>query len=142
MLDAYADERVSQISVCVCISSHHLEDVPKLPRSCRRGLGLEPENHFSRRKGTISMSSTQVMEGNALFDGILDVTERICRIGDIPDVGPDQVMYEAGFSSIDALDLLVDLEDAYRVSISDEDFMQAQTPRALYTLISRLRKEQ
>ena len=88
------------------------------------------------------MSSTHVMEGNALFDGILDVTERICRIGDIPEVGPDQIMYEAGFSSIDALDLLVDLETAYSVSISDEDFMLAQTPRALYTLITRLRKEQ
>jgi acyl carrier protein len=82
------------------------------------------------------------MEGSALFDGIQDVTERICRIGDIPEVGPDQMMYEAGFSSIDALDLLVDLETAYSVSISDEDFMLAQTPRALYTLITRLRKEQ
>jgi acyl carrier protein len=66
------------------------------------------------------------------------VTAVVSRVGGIPDVGPDQDIFEAGVSSVDALQLLLELESTFEVSIPDEDFVAARTPRALLDLVTRL----
>lgn len=67
------------------------------------------------------------------------ITEILCRIGKLSHVEPDQDYYAAGLASMDALQLLVELEGVFGVSISDDAFVLARTPRALQTLLSSLR---
>ena len=69
---------------------------------------------------------------------IESVTSVVTRIGNVPEVGPDQDIFEAGVSSVDALQLLLELESTFGVSIPDEDFVAARTPRALLELVTRL----
>ncbi len=69
------------------------------------------------------------------------VTAVICRVGKVPTVGPDQDMFEAGVSSVDALEVLLELEITFDVSIPDNQFVRARTPRALTTLLTRLGAE-
>ncbi len=66
------------------------------------------------------------------------VTAVVSRVGGISDVGPDQDFFEAGVSSVDALQLLLELESTFDVTIPDEDFVAARTPRALLDLVTRL----
>lgn len=77
-----------------------------------------------------------------MIDGIGEITNMICRVGDIPVVGPDQDYYEAGVSSVAALKLVMELESALGLSIPDEEFIAARTPRAVHELVSRLKQEQ
>src|SRR5271165_1745087 len=74
-----------------------------------------------------------------LVDGQDQVTAVICRIGKLPRVDPDEDFYKAGFSSISALELLLELESACEVSIADDQFIAARTPRALHALIRSLK---
>ena len=69
---------------------------------------------------------------------INSVIEVVTRVGGIAEVGPDQDIFEAGVSSVNALELLLELESAFGVSIPDEDFVSARTPRAMHELVSRL----
>ena len=62
----------------------------------------------------------------------------VTRVGNIPEVGPDQDIFEAGVSSVDALELLLELESTFGVSIPDEEFIAARTPRAIYEMVMRL----
>ena len=66
----------------------------------------------------------------------------VCEIGKISGVGPDEDFYAAGFSSIKALELLLELETACDVSIPDDRFVAARTVRALRDMIAELRREQ
>lgn len=75
-------------------------------------------------------------------DELAQVTALVCRLGKLGSVGPEEDFYEAGFSSVSALELLLELETAFGVSISDDDFIASRTPRALCTLVTRLRQEQ
>ena len=50
----------------------------------------------------------------------------------------DRDIYEAGFSSIASLELLLELESIYGVSIPDDQFVLARTPRQLRQLIANL----
>ncbi len=70
------------------------------------------------------------------------ITTLVCRIGTISRVAPDADFYDAGFSSINALTLLLELEEAFGVSIPDEDFIQARSVRSLGDLVERLKREQ
>jgi acyl carrier protein len=74
------------------------------------------------------------------LNGLDGVREMICRVGKLQTIGPDDDFYEAGLSSVRALELLLELEGAYEVSIPDDDFITARTPRALHELIARIRK--
>ena len=60
-------------------------------------------------------------------------------VGKISRVNPDDDFYDAGFSSINALELLLELESACEVSIPDDEFIAARSPRALSTIIDRLK---
>lgn len=67
------------------------------------------------------------------------ITGKIREVGKIGAVGPDDDFYAAGFSSINALELLLGLEDAFGVSIPDDKFVDARTPRAIQAMIATLR---
>jgi acyl carrier protein len=73
-------------------------------------------------------------------DELNRVTAIVCQLGKIPSVGPDDDLYDAGFSSINALQLLMDLEDAFEVSIPDDQFIEARTPRALSQMIADVKE--
>ena len=68
--------------------------------------------------------------------------ERILTIvqetGKIENIGPSDDFYDAGFSSINALQLLLELETAFNVSIPDDQFVAARTCASLHALISQL----
>ena len=61
--------------------------------------------------------------------------------GKIASVEAGEDFYEAGFSSINALQLLMELEDAFDVTIPDEEFVTARTCSVLEALVSRLMQE-
>jgi acyl carrier protein len=70
------------------------------------------------------------------------ITAIICNVGKLSHVGPDDDFHKAGLSSINALELLLELETACDVSIQDDEFIAARTPRDLFTIIDRLRKQE
>lgn len=67
------------------------------------------------------------------------ITAKIREVGKVPAVGPDDDFYAAGFSSINALELLLGLEESFGVSVPDDKFIEARTPRALLQMITQLR---
>jgi len=66
----------------------------------------------------------------------------ISEVGDIEPVPPDGPIYEAGFSSVRALELLLSLESEFSIHFPDKDFIAARTPRQIAQLIDRLRARQ
>jgi acyl carrier protein len=62
----------------------------------------------------------------------------ICRIGAVTGIQPDRDFYDAGFVSVNALPLLIELEDRFGVVIPDDRFINARTPRALSDLVASL----
>lgn len=72
----------------------------------------------------------------------LDNLDRIIGIvqstGKLERVDASEDFYDAGFSSINALQLLLDLEAAFDVAIPDDEFVTARTCASLHALISRL----
>lgn len=77
-----------------------------------------------------------------MSDELGGIAEILSRIGKVEGLGPDDDVYDAGFSSMNALELLLELESAYGVSIPDDQFIAARTLRGLDTLIENLRQEQ
>jgi len=76
-----------------------------------------------------------------MFDGHLSaIIEIIQRVGNIQTLDPDQDFYDAGFTSVQALPLLMEMEDQFQVSIPDDSFVNARTPRALDRIITDLKK--
>lgn len=67
------------------------------------------------------------------------ITQIVSQIGGLPPLGPDDNIYRAGFASMKALELLVELEAQYEVAIQDDEFMKAQSPRDLAAMIVALR---
>ncbi len=63
----------------------------------------------------------------------------ICQLARIPALAPDQDIYNAGMSSIQALQLLVDLETQFEVTLPDEAFVAARTVQALKLLVHNQR---
>jgi acyl carrier protein len=63
----------------------------------------------------------------------------VSRIGELTGLQPDQDIYEAGLISVNALPLLMELEDQFGVTIPDERYINARTPRALNDLVTSLR---
>lgn len=73
-----------------------------------------------------------------MADRIDDIGALIRRIGGIDQLSPDEDFFEAGFESINALELLLELESTYEVSISDEAFVGCRTVRAIDELVGAL----
>lgn len=72
-----------------------------------------------------------------------DTLERIAALvretGQIDAVGLDEDFYDAGFTSLRSLELLLQLENEWAVSIPDEEFVAARTIRSLGTLLARVK---
>ena len=72
------------------------------------------------------------------------MTERIihliCQVGGIGSVAPDGGIYDAGFSSVRVLELLLALEQEFGITIPDKEFMAARTPREISGLIESLQE--
>lgn len=68
------------------------------------------------------------------------ITSIICELGKVSGIGPDDDFYDAGFSSINSLELLLQLESACEVSIPDDEFIAVRSPRALHEMIERLKE--
>ncbi len=66
----------------------------------------------------------------------------IREIGGVAVVTPDADFYEAGFSSLNALNLLLELETAFGLSIPDDKFIQSRSPRGIEAMIAGLKQEQ
>jgi acyl carrier protein len=70
------------------------------------------------------------------------VESLVCQIGNLPATGADADIYDSGFSSVNALSLLIELETAFNVSIPDDRFVTARTVRDLAAMIRSLNQEQ
>jgi acyl carrier protein len=66
----------------------------------------------------------------------------VFEVGKVSGIQSGDDIYDAGFSSINALQLLMELESAFEVSIPDEEFINARSARALHAVIERLKQEQ
>ncbi len=75
------------------------------------------------------------------MDDLERISELVSRIGGIGRVAPDADIYDAGFASLNALELLVELETAYDVTLGDDQFIAARTPAALRDLVLAAREE-
>jgi acyl carrier protein len=74
-----------------------------------------------------------------MSDGnVNDVIEIICKVGGVQSLTPDQDFYDAGLTSVMALPLLMEIEDRFQVSIPDDRFIHARTPRALSEIVTDL----
>jgi acyl carrier protein len=69
---------------------------------------------------------------------IESVTAVITRVGGVPAIAPEQDIFEAGVASVDALQLLLELESSFDVAIPDDEFIAARTPQAILDLVRRL----
>lgn len=77
-----------------------------------------------------------------MSDDLQRIAAIVCEVGKISGIGPDDDIYDAGFSSINALQLLLELESAFEVSVTDDEFIDARSPRALQAVIARMKQEQ
>ncbi len=66
------------------------------------------------------------------------IIQLVQTTGKVEKISASEDFYDAGFSSINALQLLLDLEAAFDVTIPDDDFVTARTCSALAVLVSRL----
>jgi acyl carrier protein len=69
---------------------------------------------------------------------LITISEIIQQISGVSSIEPDKDFYEAGLTSVMALPLLMELEERFGVSIPDDKFVEARTPRALHHLITEL----
>jgi acyl carrier protein len=70
------------------------------------------------------------------------VIQIISETGGIEPLAPDSQIYEAGFSSLRALELLLSLEKEFGIELPDKDFIAARTPAEIAGLIERLQQNQ
>ena len=72
-------------------------------------------------------------------ESLARVTAIVCKIGPMTDLRPDEDFYDAGFTSLSSLTLLMELETEWDVSIPDDEFIVARSARSLAELLSRLK---
>jgi acyl carrier protein len=76
----------------------------------------------------------------ALQDTLARVMALVRDTGQVGEIGPDDDFYDAGFTSLRSLELLLQLEAEWNVSIADEEFVAARTVRSLGALLDRARE--
>lgn len=69
------------------------------------------------------------------------IAEAVGRIATITPPPPDADIYLAGFASTDALELLVELEETFVITVPDDRFIEARTVTALAKLVQDALKE-
>jgi acyl carrier protein len=70
------------------------------------------------------------------------IIQLIAQVGGIGLLAPDTPIYESGFTSVRALELLLALEDEFDVRIPDQEFVAARTPRDILGLLDRVQQSQ
>jgi acyl carrier protein len=61
----------------------------------------------------------------------------VCRLANLEDVSPEQDYFDAGLASVQALELLLEVESEFGVSLSDEQFAEARSVRDLAGVIAQ-----
>lgn len=59
------------------------------------------------------------------------LTEIICRVGEIKTLAPDEDYREVGVASVNQLLILMEIEETLGISIPDDLFIRARTVRDL-----------
>ena len=81
------------------------------------------------------------MDPNDFSSILAAVTKMITATGDLKiSPLPDDDFYDAGVTSVMALPILLDLEDHFGVSIPDDRFIAARSPRSVAELIVDLKQ--
>ena len=81
-------------------------------------------------------SYTTIMATDIDLDRVCDVVK---RIGELDAIEPDQDFYQAGIDSMRGMDIMLELESEFDLTIPDDKFVKARTPRALTDLVSQLK---
>jgi acyl carrier protein len=76
-------------------------------------------------------------ESSQYLAPIIDVLR---DVGGVAGLQPDQDFYDAGVTSVQALPLLLELEEKFEVSIPDDRFMAARTARALSEMVRGIKE--
>jgi acyl carrier protein len=85
------------------------------------------------------LNVAKCLENSDLSSLLPGVTEVIVTTGNLQGLLPDQDFYDAGITDVTALPILLELEERYQVSIPDDRFMAARSPRAVADMILDLR---
>lgn len=62
--------------------------------------------------------------------------ELVRRLANVEQLGPDDDFFDAGLASVQALELLLEIEDMFLISLSDDEFTEVRTVRELTNLVS------
>jgi acyl carrier protein len=60
----------------------------------------------------------------------------VCRLANLADLAPEQDYFDAGLASVQALELLLEVESEFGVSLSDDLFASVRSVRQLAALIT------
>lgn len=71
------------------------------------------------------------------LDAVIAVIE---NLSGLQQLTPDRDFYEAGLSSVQALPLLMDLEDRFGLSIPDDRFILTRTASSVAALLTDLQQ--
>ena len=64
------------------------------------------------------------------------IGEIVCRLAGLPRIDAELDYFDAGLASIQALELLSEVETTFEVSLLDEEFVRTRTVRDLAQLVS------
>lgn len=67
------------------------------------------------------------------------ICDIVKRVGELEAIDPDQDFYSAGIDSMRGMDVMLELESEFDLTIPDDRFVKARTPRALHALVTQLR---
>ena len=62
----------------------------------------------------------------------------VCRVGEITELDPADDFYAAGLESVRALEVLLELETTFNVTIPDDIFIQCRNANDLAAMITKL----
>ncbi len=111
------------------VGAHKLYRMPADPPA----VEAEPEQAAASESAPVTVTAPS----NGVTDEVTTIIKLIHKVGDV-EVVADQDFYDAGFSSVRALQLLLELEDAFNTPIPDEVFANARTPVALHEMLQQL----
>ena len=76
------------------------------------------------------------------LDSLDAVLTTIREVTGVSQVLPDQDFYDAGVTSVQALPLLLELEERFHVTIPDDQFVAARSARRLSEMIQNISKRE
>jgi acyl carrier protein len=73
------------------------------------------------------------MEQSAVEGKVADI---VCRLANLATLAPEQDYFDAGLASVQALELLLEVESEFGVSLPDDQFASVRNVRQLAGLIT------